>query len=151
MCSQRKYHYTRLRFMTGSPANGCLQRWCLSLCPLVNSPPNPWTLPAHPLPGSTQAEHICLPYAVVKRLLSACKNAAFALRFCRPAHYQKDDASLALPLPQLMAIMYADSISRKSELLGTLVSFLLAILLNLSLSPYFQQAFTTVLSARSTA
>lgn len=101
MCSQRKDHYTRLRFMTGSPANGCLQRWCLSLCPLVNSPPKPWTFPAHPLPGSTQAEHICLPYSVVEMRLTVrhitadcqpAKTQLLVLCFCRPAHAQKDDA-----------------------------------------------------------
>ena len=31
-CHQRRYHYARLRIMTGSRAIGCIQRWCCSLC-----------------------------------------------------------------------------------------------------------------------
>lgn len=40
MCSQRKYHNTRLRVLADSPANGCLQRWCFSLCPWSLHLPN---------------------------------------------------------------------------------------------------------------
>ena len=69
-CSQRKDHYTRLCLLARSPANGCFAAAVFVALSLVDSPPKPWTIPAHPLPGSTQAERICLPYAVVEMRLT---------------------------------------------------------------------------------
>ena len=99
-CSQRKDQYTRLCLLARSLAKGCFAAAVFVALSLVDSPPKPWTIPAHPLPGSTQAERICLPYAVVemrltvRRISADCQPAKThrAMRFCRPAHYQKDDA-----------------------------------------------------------
>ena len=89
-CSQRKDHYTRLCLLARSLAKGCFAAAVFVAPSLVDSPPKPWTIPAHPLPGSTQAERICLPYAVVEMRLTvrrisslpAHRNTPASVCFC---------------------------------------------------------------------
>ena len=66
-CHQRRYHYPRLRIVALSPAIGCMQRRCCSLC-LDSLTSRSIGILAHPLPGSPQAERICLPYSVFRRI-----------------------------------------------------------------------------------
>ena len=66
-CHQRRYHYPRLRIVALSPAIGCMQRRCCSLC-LDHFTSRSIGILAHPLPGSPQAERICLPYSVFRRI-----------------------------------------------------------------------------------
>lgn len=75
-CSQRKDHYTRSCFLADSLANGCLQRWCFSLCP--------WLLHLLYL-GHSRRTRCPAPH---KRNVSACPMQLYIKGCCQPAKAQ---------------------------------------------------------------